>query len=250
VQLLTLACILVYVLVITGVGVRMLLLARRTRGRPELLIGAGSVLICGIGLPTSLASGFGKAVGEVNVALWVGSELCTQAGMLCMYAFTQQVFRPAARWAQALLGAAALWLLLGLAGVAHALAGADPRLDTTSAVHGWLLWCLVGYGGAFVWSSLESLGQHAMARRRVTLGLADPAVARRFLLFGIYGLAASGMLAGNVAAVLLRHDISTSPLVVVTSAVLGPVAAAAMWLAFVRSDRGPRLKSPQHSSIH
>jgi hypothetical protein len=91
VSLLTPVCILVYVLVITGVGVRMLLLARHSGRRPELLIGAGSVLICGIGLPTSLASGFGKAAGEVNVALWVGSDM---TGILCMYAFTQQVFRP------------------------------------------------------------------------------------------------------------------------------------------------------------
>jgi hypothetical protein len=250
VSLLTTVCILVYVLVISAVGVRMLLLARLTRRRPELLIGAGSLLICGVGLPTSLASGFGKAAGEVNVALWVGSELCTQAGFLCLYGFTQQVFRPAARWARALLVVAAAWLLAGLAGAARALAAAEPQLATVDAVYGWLLWCLTGYGGAFVWGSYESLRQWGMARRRLALGLADPVVARRFLLFATYGLSATGMLAGNVVAVLLRHDISTSPWVVVPSAVLGPLAAAAMYLAFLRSAGAAPLKSSLDPSIH
>jgi hypothetical protein len=89
-----------------------------------------------------------------------------------------------------------------------------------------------------------------MARRRLALGLADPVVANRFLLFGIYGIAATGMLAGNVVAVLLRHDISTSPFVVVPGAVLGPVAAAAMYLAFLRSERAAPLKSSLDPSIH
>lgn len=121
-ELLSLVCILVYVVVITGVGVRMLLLPRRTGGRPELLIGAGSLLICTIGFPTSIASGFGKAVAEVNVPFWVTSELFTQAGMLCMCAFTQQVFQPGVRWARALVAGMAVLLPVGLAGAAAAAA--------------------------------------------------------------------------------------------------------------------------------
>jgi hypothetical protein len=233
VELLSLVCILVYVVVITGVGVRMLLLARRTGGRPELLIGAGSLLICTIGFPTSVASGFGKAVGEVNVPFWVTSELFTQAGMLCMCAFTQQVFRPGVRWARALVAGMAVLLPVGLAGAARALAAADPGLGSVPAVHGWLLWCLLGYGVTFAWSAVESLRHHAMARRRLALGFADPLVAHRFLLFALYSLAATGILASNVAGVLLGHDISASLLIVVPSAVLGAGGAAAMYLAFL-----------------
>jgi hypothetical protein len=233
VKLLSLVCILLYVVVTTGVGVRMLLLARRTGGRPELLIGAGSVLVCGIGFPTSVASGFGKPAGEVSAAFWVVSELCTQAGIVAFYLFTQQVFRPGVRWAQALVAGMAVWLPVGLAGAAQALAAAAPEVGSVAAVHGWLLWCLAGYGGVFVWSALESLRQHGMARRRLALGLADPLVAHRFLLFALYSLAASVMLAANVVGVLLGHDISTSLVVLLPSGVLGVAAAAAMYLAFL-----------------
>jgi hypothetical protein len=236
VKLLSLICILLYVVVIAGVGVRMLLLARRTGGRPERLIGAGSLLICGIGFPTSIASGFGKAAGEVNVPFWVVSELFTQAGMVCMCAFTQQVFLPGARWARALVAGMAVYLPVGLAGAAHALAVADPALGSVPAVHGWLLWCLAGYGFTFAWSALESLRHHDMARRRLALGLADPLVAHRFLLFALYGLGATGIVASNVAGVLLGHDISASLLVLVPSGVLGVAAAAAMYLAFLPPD--------------
>ena len=67
---------------------------------PELAIGAGSVLICGVGFPASLASGFGGSVGRVNVSLWVGSELVTQLGVVLVYVFTMQVFRPGVAWAR------------------------------------------------------------------------------------------------------------------------------------------------------
>lgn len=236
-KLLSLACILLYVVVLAGVGVRMLLLARRTRGRPELLIGAGSVLVCGIGFPTSVASGFGRAAAEVDVAFWVASELCTQAGMVFLCAFTQQVFRPGVAWARALVAALALYLPVGLAGAANALSVAGPGVGSVPAVRGWLLWCLAGYGFTFAWSAVESLRQHAMARRRLALGLADPLVVHRFLLFALYGLAAAGIVACNVAGVVLGHDISASLLVLVPSGVLGAAAAAAMYLAFLPPAR-------------
>jgi hypothetical protein len=99
-QLIVSLCVLVYVVTVTVVGLRMLLLARRTHGVPELAIGAGSVLICGVGFPASVASGFGGVVEEVNARLWVASELVTQLGIVLLYVFTQQVFRPGVRWAR------------------------------------------------------------------------------------------------------------------------------------------------------
>ena len=226
-------CALLYVVLISLVGARMLLLARRSGGRPELLIGMGSVLVAGVGFPTSLLSGFGKPVGEVHVALWIASESITQLGIVLLYGFTQQVFRPGVAWAKALVIAVAAYLPVGLLGAGHALATAAPDQGSVPATSSWLLLCFVGYGGCFVWSALESLHQRDMARRRGALGLADRFVANRFLLYAIYGIAATGILAANAAGVLLGQDISASPIVLVPSALLGVVASVAMYLAFV-----------------
>jgi hypothetical protein len=233
VQLLVGLSVALYVGVVSLVGVRMLWLARRTRGRPECLIGAGSLLICGVGFPTSVASGFGRDVAGLNLPLWLGSELVTQVGIVLIYGFTQQVFRPGVGWARALIAAAALWLPASLAGAGLALAAAQPGDSSVVAARPWLLACFAGYSGCFVWSALESLHHHGMARRRQALGLAEPAVANRFLLWAAYSLAATGINAANALGVVLGLDLSTSPVVLLPAGGLALVGSVAMTLVFL-----------------
>jgi hypothetical protein len=233
VQVLVALCVLVYVAIVTVVGARMLLLARKTRGRPELLLGAGSLLVVAVGFPTSVASGFGGPVGGVHVALWMASELGTQLGIVLLYAFAQLVFRPDARWARRLVVGVAIYLPVCLVGAGRALASAAPELGSVAVTRGWLLLCYVGYGGCFLWSALESLRQHRMAVRRQELGLGDPVVANRFLLFSVYALAATGIMLANAVAAALGLNLSTSLVVVVPSAVLGLAAGVAVYLAFL-----------------
>ena len=231
-QLAVSLCVLLYVATVTVVGVRMLLLARRTRRLPELAVGAGSVLICGVGFPASLASGFGGLVEQVNLPLWVASELVTQVGVTLLYVFTLQVFRPGVRWAKGLTIFVASYLPVTLAAAGHALSVAAPGEHSVQVVRSELLLCFAGYGGCFVWSAAESLHHYRMARRRQALGLADAVVVSRFRLWGIYALAATGILAANAVGVLLGHDISASPVVLIPSGVLGFVASVAMYLVF------------------
>lgn len=232
-QLIVSLCVLVYVVTVTVVGLRMLLLARRTHGVPELAIGAGSVLICGVGFPASVASGFGGVVEEVNARLWVASELVTQLGIVLLYVFTQQVFRPGVRWAKALVACVAVQLPLALAGAAGAIAVAVPGEHSVQVMRSELLLCFAGYAGCFVWSAGESLRHYGMARRRRALGLADGVVVNRFLLWGLYGLAATGITAANAVGVLLGHNISTSLVVLVPAGVLGFAASIAIYLVFL-----------------
>jgi hypothetical protein len=233
VQLLSHLCLLVFVVTVTVVGARMLLLARRTRGRPELLVGAGALLVAGVGLPASVGSGFGQAVAEVAVPVWVASELATQVGIFLMYLFTQQVFRPGTRLAKALVTLAATSMAVGLAGAGRALAVAAPEAGSVEVTGPWLLLCYAGYVGCFLWSAAEALRRHVLARRRLTLGLAEPVVADRLLLWGIFGLAAAGVVGANALGVLLGENLSTSPVVLLPMAVLGLAASAAIYLAFL-----------------
>jgi hypothetical protein len=232
-QLAASLCALLYVATVTVVGARMLLLARQTRRLPELVLGAGSVLICGVGFPASLASGFGGTVGQVRVPLWVASELVTQVGIVLLYVFTLRVFRPGAGWARAMVALVAAYLPIALALAWRALSLAEPDQHSVQVVAGELLACFAGYGACFVWGALESFRQYRMARRRQELGLADPVVVSRFRLWGIFGLAASGITAANAVGVLLGVDIQTSPVVLLPAGVLGFAASLAMYFVFL-----------------
>jgi hypothetical protein len=233
VQLVVSLCVLLYVVTVTVVGARMLLLARRTRRLPELTLGAGSVLICGVGFPASLVSGFGEVVERVNVPLWVASEFVTQVGIVLLYLFTFQVFQPGVGWAKALVLVACVGLPAALAMAWRALATAWPGEASVQVVAGELLLCFAGYAGCFVWSAAESFRHYAMARRRRQLGLADPVVVSRFRLWGFYGLAATGITAANAVGVLLGVNIQTSLVVLLPAGVLAFAASLAMYFVFL-----------------
>jgi hypothetical protein len=230
-QLVSALCLLFYVAVATAIGSRLLWVGLRGRRRPELLLGGGTLLVATVALPASVASGFGGPAGQVHVALWVASEFVTQIGIVCLYAFTQQVFRPGVAWARGVIALAAVVLPICLAGSAFGLANAPPDWITTKACGAWLLCCQLGYGGGFVWAAVEALAQHATARRRVALGLIDPVVANRFLLFAIYGTCCTGISLANAAACILELNIATSLVVMLPAAVLSTVSSIAMFLA-------------------
>lgn len=233
VQALAGACLLVFVATVTVVGVRMLLLARRTRGRHELLIGAGMVLVGAIGFPGGLASGFGRAVGDMNIPIWFATTLVTQMGIAAIYAFTWQVFRPAVWWGKAIVAAGCLFMLGSLVVSSILLLGAPPEANSQEVARDAISVGLVGYSGCFLWSAIEGLLQWRNARRRLALGLADALVVNRFLLWGVFGLAASGINVASAIGNAIGADPSTSPLVLVPMGVLGAVASVAMYLAFL-----------------
>jgi hypothetical protein len=233
VQALAGVCLLLFVAVSTWVGVRMLLLARRTRGRPELLIGLGMTLIGAVGFPAGLFSGFGGPVGGLVLPLWLLSTLVNQAGIVAVYLFTQQVFRPREPWAKGIVAAAAAVLLASLVGSLRAFATADPETLSQVAARRWLFIGLIGYSGCFLWGAVEGGMQYAMARRRLALGLADPAVVNRFLLWAVFGVGAAGINAASAIGTLMAADPTRSPSVLVPMGVLGAISCAAMYLAFL-----------------
>jgi hypothetical protein len=226
-------CLLLFVATVTVVGVRMLWLARRTHGRHELLMGAGMVLIGSIGTPLGQLSGFGGPVGEMRLALWLASMLSTQIGIILIYAFTWQVFRPAEAWGKAIVVAAVPVLLASLLLAARALSGAPPDASSQLVARDPIFVGMIGYSGCFLWTAVEGFVQHRNARKRMALGLADAVVANRFLLWGLFGLMATAINATSAVGNAIGADPSKSPLVLIPLGVLGAVASAAMYLAFM-----------------
>jgi len=210
-------------------GVRLLLLARRTRKLPELAIGLNFLFAGAIGYALLLAAeslrllpapwdGRGSFAGVTAISF----------GAACVALFSRAVFRPASTAAAAALVALVAWLALGVWGswVLH-VEGVE------AGAGGWLgRWGPnLGLLAAFGWASLEPLRFAALMRRRLRIGLGDPLVANRLLLWGVG--------TGAIAAVALVHlalqlggrsELPPSWVGVVSLLVLA--TAVCEWLAF------------------
>jgi hypothetical protein len=213
------------------VGLRILLLARRTRQLPELVIGLSLFLAGGLGYPMLVVARTAITWPDpVRIALFTVAMLFGLTGTLCAATFNQQVFRPGAAWARALVVALActqvgllLWQALdpGFAAGAFYNHGNGLRLFTAS------------HGVPLAWASFESFRYGAQLARRVRLGLADPVVADRVRLWGIsMGASLIINLAATVGA-LMGVDFATSTVGALVIAPLGLVAAASVFLAFL-----------------
>jgi hypothetical protein len=233
VQALAIVCQLLFIVTVTVVGARMLMLARRTHGRHELLMGAGMILVGAVGTPINVASGFGRTVGEMSLPLWIAANFATQIGIGLIYAFTWQVFRPSETWGKAVVLGGIVFMVAGLVTASSALAGAAPEASSPLVARNGLFVGMIGYSGCFLWSAVEGLVQHAHARRRMALGLADAVVTNRFLLWGVFGLTATGINLASITANALGVDPTRSPIVLIPLGVLGLAASVAMYLAFL-----------------
>jgi len=90
--------------------------------------------------------------------------------------------------------------------------------------------------GAGAWGAFESLRYFTLMRRRLRIGLAEPAVTNRFLLWGIATLTTSGIFFATSTLMRLQFapkDAALTPeLMIIVS--LGTVGAAIVqWLAFI-----------------
>jgi hypothetical protein len=218
------------------VGLRLLLLWWRTRRSPELWIACG---VLGIG-----SFGFAFAVMALAVlerhpglsqALWAVAFLAMNLGGATTYVFTWTVFRPDRAWAGWLCALAAgvfagAWILeLVMTGF---LIEGDPQQGLAMQSSSWMR------VGALGWGAIESLRYYTIMRRRERLGLADPVVTNRFLLWGLgIGAAGWGSLVGLLVPLLTGINAREPGGLQLSSSLHGLAAAVAMWLAFLPPAR-------------
>ena len=227
----------VFVLTTTGVGVRLAWMARRAPSSPEFLLGSGMVVIGLLGYPLGLVSGLGRgSMAEVSIPVWLASFVAIDVGLLCIYGFTWRVFRPDAAWARSLVAAAGVLLAGVTLGQLHALVSAPPEASSADVSLPWTLPFLVGSATCFLWTGIESGVQHRMARRRVAVGLGNPVVANRFVLWAVFGAAATVINLASAVSLAMGVHGGSSPAVQLTTGVCGAVAAGAIYLACVPPD--------------
>jgi hypothetical protein len=212
------------------VGVRLLLLWWHTRELPELLIGIGVLGIGPVGFGLAVAArlvaesrpGFGAllaGVGALAVAIGAGAK----------FGFNWRVYHPDSRAVRAIPILAgplllATWITDWTAG---GFVDTDPTRPATL-----IRSCL--QIGCLLWGSAEAVRYWAMMRRRVRLGLGDPVVANRFLLWGIgAGAAGLGSFIGVAAQIATGTPGAQASWSMMSSSLHGLIAAIALWLAFV-----------------
>lgn len=204
-----------------AVGWRLLWLAHRTGLLPEKLIGGSLFLAGGIGTALLIVSGFaGPARGVFSTA----AMFAIDCGITVLGVFTWRVFRPGLVGATVVATCTAL-LFLSFASdwvSGHYLGVRRSGFSMTADY--------VGRFGMYGWASFETLRQAMLARRRVRIGLTEPLVANRFLLWGVSTLAANGIWAYSLWSEIAEVGDTTEFYLV--ASVLGITCALAIWLAF------------------
>jgi hypothetical protein len=218
-----------YCLVSLVVGVRLLALARRTRELPECLIGAGFLGGGCFGYTALVISGELAAQGATTFA---GPLFCAGWGglvtaALCLLWFWRRVYHPNLAAARHIAVAGGAVLVASLVGIGLAY---EPGGDL--AKNPWYLPALVFQGGAYALNGWASARYYAMLRRRLTLGLADPVVVNRILLWGLAAWAITLQYVYSVIYLISTGARVTGGSNTAIISSLGIVAAATMVLAF------------------
>jgi hypothetical protein len=220
------------------VGLRLLWLARRTGRSPELLLGAAilgtavlgyGVLIVGTIMRSMLGS---EVVPESLVLLTAVGKIAHDLGVSLFLAFVVSVFRPGDSWARGLAGGAMLLLWTGLAW--GAMLGSF-RMDNTGTPAWWCEYAIIWTYS--LWLVFESFRYWRLMQKRVWLGLTDPMVTNRFLLWGCGSLFTfmATAIASVPFALLGQSDLmaTVAPTVYVGTAIAGVCSISCSYLAFL-----------------
>ena len=216
-----------FTLVCLLIGLRLLLLAARTRHLPELLVGAALFLMAGVGYPlSSIARQLPGLAPETRAALGSLGALFVVIGICSNTAFTWLLFRRDVAWGRALL-AVMIAYCVGLF-VAESVAG-----DWSTGSACFWPWIPAAITLSMGWAFAECGRYHLLLRRRLRLDLADPVVTDRFRLYAVGTLL--GLITNVVGWVFWWSGLEmlTDPVGAPLLGLLGASSAVYMWLAFL-----------------
>lgn len=218
-----------FVVVSLVVGVRLLRLWWRTHETPELGIGV-TLTAGGLSYAIAIAAFSLPRLPRIEAALLeTSSAFLAHLASAALALALRHIFRPTERWARALQ----LSLTVALAG-AFTLRLVEPLAFPPP---GFVFWPYALLGASiYGWSVCEALRCYALVARRERAGLGEPGVARRFLLWAVAGGAALGIFVIAMGQRLARPGVMSAPTILTTS-VLGLLAAVGLWLAFFPRHR-------------
>lgn len=213
-----------------AIGGRCLLLARRTRGVPELAIGLGFAIGAVVGyVPETIVLSTDLASPEIEARVLAITQLAIRFAAVAVMAFTLHVFRRREGWARVfsaliLAALAVSWLLFPYTRV---------QAETPADIF-WYDVFAVARSLPMAWGSLESFLYYRKARRRSALGLTDALLTNRFLLWS----AGLGCMTLLMATTLFAAAVGVDPARyewVLLESLVGMVGAVTLWLTFFPS---------------
>ena len=218
------------------VGVRLLVLSRARPSQPETLLGlaflVGGTLGGSVGQYVFVAAGSHppEVMGLIVFTYAVASVL----GIALYNAFTWRVFRAGEPWAAALVG---MILCCGIGIIAWL--GATGAFETGVQQRSQRLALTLASAIGPIWATVEGLRYHRVMKKRLALGLADPVVTNRFLLWGLGSLCASLIVLSAIAPTLLDASHPLARLGLYSIGILGTCIKEAPEVAARRRHRSP-----------
>jgi len=207
-----------------GVGCTILQQGWRSRDLPAVLLGA-AVAVDGIEwLAWSLCAftpAYGTPLGEVFAVV---CRLGITASIVCMVLFTRTVFRPGARWASSFM-----WLLIVAMVAGFFGSGSIGDWGGWRNDHVWNWIELFAQITGFAWTALEPMLYYRTLKKRVALGIADPAIANRMLLWSLYAFMFCASQIGYGIVLALYENLTALDTVLAGLTIAGELA---LWIAF------------------
>jgi len=212
--------------ILFAVGVRVLKLALRTGGRHAWLLGTYLAL-------SGISYGFYSIplifdLGTLFTPLTFAGRVIYSISVYFMLEFTRLAFRSKQVWATALVYALMLSLTVGVS--VSAIRG-DWEGYGVSNPWFWCEW--LGYTLGPLWVGIEGILALRNARKRVRIGLCEPIVANRYLLWGLFGIfqvCASLVIVQMYAGYETEHAFAFGPDLVLCG--FETLTAFMVWLAF------------------
>ncbi len=215
------------------VGIRLILLARRTGGFAEWMLGPGLLLITGIGYPALIVgNGLAERESDAGRLVLLIAMLLMSIGWALVWTFTWRVFRPESRWAIGLvwLAYATLVVCLGQSTVLAFTVASPSELR----VPGWgAIGVQVNAVALYLWTALEAFRYHGLLKKRIALGLTTATVVNRFFLWGLVAVFSALSMAAPLSAALRGLDFMDHPFLLLCVSVGGAATALTLYLAFL-----------------
>ena len=220
------------------VGIRILVLAWRTQGLPEWLVGSSLVLAGALGTGLSVLPMLWPSLeaGAAYVVFQIGS-IANHVGYTLLFYFVWRVFRPGQRWAAVFFVLCLAVLAVGGVGLGLTLLPGESISRPEGPARTWLMVSLFARVAGYLWAAIESFRYYAMLKRRLKIGLGDPETANRFFYWGVCTAAVVCIWATLVAEQMVPAVAASRGAIELSSALLGFVVAGSLSLAFFPGRR-------------
>jgi len=164
-------------------GTRLVRLGIRTRSAAESLLGL-TFLAWMLNYAFWVLAVVSQDRPALESQFYTAAHIATNLGEIGFAYFPLLAFRRGSTWAQWLSASIAICLVVGVAGSIWV---GDPEgVEPLTNAWWWPEW--IGEAATAIWIGVEGLHHYGTSRPRVHLGLCEPIVGHRYLLWGIAGV--------------------------------------------------------------